>query len=89
MQTDREFDKLDVLRLTPVSEIREVVYHGGIFEIPALSQEVKVVWVAQTLHEFELNLEYIQFTSTLSLNIFTDIFFHRNWKKPTNVSSLV
>ena len=76
MQTDREFDKLDVLRLTPVSEIREVVYHGGIFEITALSQEVKVVWVAQTLHEFELNLEYIQFTSTLSLDIFTNTFLH-------------
>ena len=62
MQTHRVFQKLDVLRFLPILKVVQVVDKLRILEVSSLSQEVKIVGIAQTLDELEFDLKSDPFT---------------------------
>ena len=57
MKTHRIFDKFDVCRFLPILQILEIVNKIGLLEVATLCQEVEIIGVAQTLHEFHFSLE--------------------------------
>ena len=57
MKTHRIFDEFDVCRFLPILQVLEIVNKIGLLEVATLSQEVEIIRVAQTLHEFQFSLE--------------------------------
>ena len=60
LQEVKTYGVLDVgyiVRLLPVLQVRDIVDKSGILHIASLSEEVKIVWVCETLNKLELYLK--------------------------------
>lgn len=57
VQTHRILDELGVFRAAPVLKVGEVVAEALVFEEVPLCQKIQIVWIRETLHKLQLNLE--------------------------------